>query len=176
MTRRSVPRAFPVPPKHTEVEEREIDAASDVAREEAEFATGVLPEDLSYLEDPTAPADGDTRPSTYFIKELSAAKEWEAIRPRLLKCVIESYALPDSVECTCCSSVASIRCLKCGPRAFFCKHCFSSLHRKNNIFHTGEIWEVCKRVISSNALAIGFTALTSMMLDKCAKKGLPSAI
>ena len=88
----------------TEVEERDIDAASDVAREEAEFATGVLPEDLSYLEDPTAPADGDTRPSTYFIKELSAAKEWEAIRPQLLKCVVESYALPDSVECTCCSS------------------------------------------------------------------------
>lgn len=81
--------------------------------------------------------------SLYSIKKKSAAVEWEALRPQLLKCTVSSYAMPDNQLCLLCPSPATTRCLKCGARAYFCSQCFSDLHMKINILHAGEVWEVC---------------------------------
>ena len=42
-----------------------------------------------------------------------------------------------------------MRCLKCGPKAYFCEECFTDLHFKINILHVGEFWEAKVRMLQT---------------------------
>ena len=86
-------------------------------------------------------------PSLHSIAQRSAVELWEKIRPSLLQAAIESSAMPPNQTCiSCCDNEALYRCLQCGPRAFFCHCCFALMHSTMNLFHTGEVWEVCQRM------------------------------
>lgn len=85
----------------------------------------------------------DNLPSLHEIARKSAIESWRKVRPSLLQAAIENSAMPPSQACMmCCVNEASYRCLQCGPRIFFCHHCFGDAHSTTNLFHTGEVWEV----------------------------------
>ena len=89
-------------------------------------------------------ASPEELPSLHEITQKRAIKSWKKIRPDLLRVAIETEALPENQHCVLCiTEEASWRCLQCGPRVFFCVKCFEEAHSVTNIFHTGEIWEVC---------------------------------
>lgn len=85
-------------------------------------------------------------PSLHEIAQKSSTESWRKIRPTLLRAAIESNAMPPNQDCVFCyADKALYRCLQCGPKAFFCLHCFGGAHSGNiNLFHTGEVWEVCE--------------------------------
>ena len=90
-----------------------------------------------------------TLPSLHEVREKAAVEGWSRIRNSLLKTTVEGNCmLPDQV-CVLCGCEATHRCLHCAPWAYFCAQCFGDSHRKINIFHVGEIWEVyCGNCIS----------------------------
>ena len=54
------------------------------------------------------------------------AAAWERIRHDLLRAVVESEAMPPNQVCIKCNDVlATLRCRKCGPSAFFVMCAFS---------------------------------------------------
>ena len=82
-------------------------------------------------------------PSLYQIQSKANASAWEEIRLCLLKAVVENEAMPHNQKCIQCSKVAaSLRCLKCGPCAFYCTTCFLAAHSAINLFHIAEEWKV----------------------------------
>ena len=88
--------------------------------------------------------------SLHVLAQKAAIASWNNIRPDMLKTAIEGNALPLKQKCIVCSTDdATYRCLKCAPWAHFCPQCFSDAHRRTNIFHTGEVWEVCSCIHSS---------------------------
>ena len=89
----------------------------------------------------------DHLPSLHEITQKQATESWNKIRPELLKVAIASEALPKNRQCSCCIEEASCRCLQCGPNIFYCKTCFEEAHRRANIFHTGETWQVLTLVV-----------------------------
>lgn len=139
---RSVPRSFY---SRQMVVEGDNDSSHDVAAQEEADPT-VAEADFSETESIT----NHPGVTLYSIKEKSAALEWEALRPQLLKCVVGSDAMPDSQLCLLCAdSPATMRCLKCGPKAYFCEECFTDLHFKINILHVGEFWEAKVRMLQT---------------------------
>ncbi len=95
--------------------------------------------------------------SLYELDQENSAESWRKARSTLLKIVVESEALPEAQLCISCNNSALYRCLQCGPRAYFCNHCYEAAHLATNLFHTGEIWEVC----DSHVKAVWFIELMS---------------
>ena len=81
-------------------------------------------------------------PTSYELECKASVGAWEEIRPSVLHVVTESSAMRIRQQCLNCKQNAILRCLQCGPVAFFCEDCFSDLHRRLNIFHLAEKWEV----------------------------------
>ena len=71
---------------------------------------------------------------------------WSSIRDWLRDCVVEESYLPESTLCLICSSNANLRCLKCGPKSFYCSVCFKRNHSVAGLFHVPEVWEVGKHL------------------------------
>lgn len=88
-----------------------------------------------------------TLPSLHEVREKAAAEGWSRIRMSLLKTTVEGNSMPANQSCILCGSEATHRCLHCAPWAYFCARCFGDAHSKFNIFHVGEIWEVCQVVV-----------------------------
>ena len=82
-------------------------------------------------------------PSLHRIAQEAAVTNWNTVRPAILKAAIESSALPSNQYCCLCSNEATFRCLQCSPSGYFCHQCFGDIHSKINIFHIGEVFEVC---------------------------------
>ena len=52
-------------------------------------------------------------------------------------------AMPENEQCyVCLKEVATMRCLQCSSRLYYCSTCFNSLHSRTDIFHQAEVWEV----------------------------------
>ena len=142
-THRTIPRCFSSSPNLQTISKRKQGGKNDPSDLEDSLPPAAIDDTLPLEELTSQTGNGsDAGPSLYSVKERSAAKEWEAIRPQLLKCAVESSAMPHAAECILCQSPATMRCLKCGPRVYFCIECFGDLHKKINILHTGEVWEV----------------------------------
>ena len=97
--------------------------------------------------------DGDSNePSLHFIKQkAAAAAAWEQNRVSMLRTYIECTAPTSDQKCVMCGNEAKYRCLQCAPWVHFCSTCFAEAHRKLNIFHVGEVWEViCSMCVCSN--------------------------
>ena len=87
-------------------------------------------------------------PSLHVLAQKAAIASWNKLRPEMLKTAIECNAMPLKQKCILCSTDdATYRCLKCAPWAHFCPQCFGDAHRRTNIFHTGEVWEVCSCIL-----------------------------
>ena len=120
---------------------------------------GKFVEDLPVATDPTANASSgctedslacfesaieqdQPTSSIYSIKQQSTAAAWEPLRTRLLQCGVEEQSMAEDKECNRCNStVATIRCLDCGPRVYYCPKCCIESHSLN-WFHKPEIWQV----------------------------------
>ena len=64
-------------------------------------------------------------PSMHTIQKQANASAWGNIRHQLLHAVVEGEAMAVSQLCVRCDNVQAIlRCLKCGPSAFYCNNCF----------------------------------------------------
>ena len=81
--------------------------------------------------------------SLYAIKQKSSTLAWANIRQGLLTAAVENSAMPINQHCVMCPSEAVYRCVQCSPCAYYCHACFGQAHTSVNIFHTGEVWEVC---------------------------------
>ena len=97
--------------------------------------------------------------SLHAIKQKAATEAWSHVRSALLRAAVESSAMPADQHCINCSDHATHRCLQCAPCAYYCKECFKAAHSRINLFHTGEIWEVCR------ILQIYFTCLLLLFQD-----------
>ena len=85
-----------------------------------------------------------TEPSLHSLAQKALVGNWNKIRPDILRTAIECNAIPPKQKCMLCSADNAIyRCLKCAPWAHYCSLCFGDAHRRTNLFHTGEVWEVC---------------------------------
>ncbi len=72
----------------------------------------------------------------------SSVEGWNEIRDLILITATERAALEKGQICSICSELASQRCQRCGPFAFFCSECFTNAHEVTNIFHLAEKWEI----------------------------------
>ena len=81
--------------------------------------------------------------SLHTVKEQASACAWSQIRSELSKVVVESSAMPKNQVCILCCKMAQYRCIQCGPGSYFCCDCFDQAHKLVNIFHIGELWQVC---------------------------------
>ena len=86
---------------------------------------------------------GSPAPSLHAVKQQASATAWGEIRPLLLRAAVESSAMPTMQLCNVCAETALYRCIQCGSNAYYCHKCFNQVHRATNIFHNGEVWEVC---------------------------------
>jgi len=82
-------------------------------------------------------------PSLHKITQEAAVANWNAIRPAILRAAIESSAMHANQSCCLCTNEATLRCLQCSSTGYFCHQCFCDIHKKINLFHVGEVWEVC---------------------------------
>lgn len=82
-------------------------------------------------------------PSLHHIAQKAASAAWKGIRSSLLKTSVEMHAMLPNQMCIVCKEKASCRCIQCAPWAFYCCECWKEAHSRVNIFHKGEIWEVC---------------------------------
>ena len=83
-------------------------------------------------------------PTCFELESEASVAAWEEIRRRILHVITESCVIRIGQQCCNCKQHAILRCLLCGPAAFFCEDCFSFLHRSLNILHVAEKWEVSK--------------------------------
>lgn len=117
----------------------EVDAVGNTVSDQAH-------ESLDWVNnhcDPSAVASAELDEPTSFELECKATvAAWEEIRPSVLHVITESCAMKIGQHCLNCKQNAILRCLLCGPVAFFCEACFLDLHRRLNIFHVAEKWEV----------------------------------
>ena len=82
-------------------------------------------------------------PSLHQIHQKQSVQAWRNIRQELLKISIETEAMPENEQChVCLKEVATMRCLQCSSRLYYCSTCFNSLHSCTNIFHRAEVREV----------------------------------
>ena len=96
-----------------------------------------------FQDDDIATTERESLPTLHEVAQKRAVESWKKIRLDMLRIAIESEALPEDQLCTACTADKALyRCLQCGPRIFFCSQCYEAAHRKTNIFHTGEVWEV----------------------------------
>ena len=85
----------------------------------------------------------DTESESVFTRrKLKAVEAWEELRRSTLRAAVESMCLPDVLCYNCNGNPAEVRCVQCGPTAFFCQHCTISLHTTVRLSHTPEIWKV----------------------------------
>lgn len=95
------------------------------------------------LSEPAPAYAADTEPESVFTRrKLKAVEAWEELRRSTLRAAVESMCLPDVLCCNCDENPAEVRCMQCGPTAFFCQHCTISLHKTVRLSHTPEIWKV----------------------------------
>ena len=87
--------------------------------------------------------DVDKDVSLHAVKQQASATAWGEIRPLLLRAAVESSAMPAMQLCNVCAETALYRCIQCGSNAYYCHKCFNQVHCATNIFHNGEVWEVC---------------------------------
>ena len=92
----------------------------------------------------------ETLPSLHEMREKAAVEGWSHVRLALLKTTVEGNSMPTDQTCILCGCEATHRCLNCGPQAYFCAQCFGDAHSKMNMFHVGEIWEVCFNVVDAS--------------------------
>ena len=51
--------------------------------------------------------------------------------------------MPYNQNCVVCrATLASFRCIDCGPAAYFCNECLASFHNTACVLHTPEEWKV----------------------------------
>ena len=84
----------------------------------------------------------DALPSLHQIHHKQSVQAWRNIWQELLKISIETEAMPENEQCYVCKEVATMRCLQCSSRLYYCSSCFNSLHSRTNIFHWAVVWEV----------------------------------
>ena len=85
---------------------------------------------------------GVSEPSLHSIARKASSASWQQVRGSMLNACIEIHALPPGQLCIVCQKQALCRCIQCAPWAFYCCNCWKESHKKVNIFHKGEIWEV----------------------------------
>ena len=81
-------------------------------------------------------------PTSYELECKASVAAWEEVRSSIFIAVTESYAMQNNQKCFNCENSAILRCVRCGPVAFYCEKCFSEFHKSVNIFHVAEKWEV----------------------------------
>ena len=89
---------------------------------------------------PESTVDVDKDVSLHAVKQQARATAWGKIRPLLLRAAVESSAMP---AMHVCAETTLYRCIQCGSNAYYCHKCFNQVHCATNIFHNGEVWEVC---------------------------------
>ncbi len=88
-------------------------------------------------------SDDTEGPSLYKIQQESSVAEWNEIRDKLVRAVVETNAMPLEQICVkCLESPASLRCQKCSVASFYCESCFVNEHSNANFFHVPEEWKV----------------------------------
>lgn len=81
--------------------------------------------------------------TTHTQRKLKLAEKWKELRNRATTAVVEGSCLPSScICCQCGTKTADIRCLQCGPSAYFCSSCIVTTHRASLFHHYPEVWKV----------------------------------
>ena len=98
----------------------------------------------------------DDDPTTHELERKASVAAWEDVRESFLHVFTESFAMKIGQECLNCKKEAGLRCLGCGPAAFFCEDCFSDLHMVVNIFHVPERWQVPTFCLSHGSYTLSY--------------------
>lgn len=85
----------------------------------------------------------ESEPTHHELQCKSHDKGWEQLRSKLLCVSVECSEMPLEQVCLFCDEEATIRCQDCGSQVFYCEHCWCNCHKKTNLFHVPEKWEVC---------------------------------
>ena len=80
-------------------------------------------------------------PTLHELENKAAIGSWKQIRRLVLSTLTETEGLPKDQRCQCNEEVV-LRCVRCGPRGYFCENCFLAQHLHLNTFHVAEKWEV----------------------------------
>ncbi len=69
------------------------------------------------------------------------AEKWNDLRCSVTKVMVEGFSLPEAI-CSRCYTKANVRCVQCGPCAYYCEECGASAHRSSLFHHVPEVWKV----------------------------------
>ncbi len=143
---RTIGRSRRIPTSEDDL--KSLDESTDIDKTdtaEAQASSSLyndLSNDLSILADNP---EFKNEPSLHEIKQKANVKGWAEIRQDMLKAAIQSCTMPFEQVCVHCTIMeAKYRCLQCSAWAYYCGECFGDIHCKSNLFHVGEVWEVCQ--------------------------------
>ncbi|GBB94952.1 hypothetical protein RclHR1_02450005 [Rhizophagus clarus] len=73
--------------------------------------------------------------ANYRQKQDKLAANWKAVLDDIYNSILDNEVMPDNPSCFNCDSIATLKCLDCGPKIFYCNNCFNHFHNKINLFH-----------------------------------------
>ena len=95
----------------------------------------------------------------YVEKKKDISSQWAALQNHLIAQLVES-AYPRSFDCCRCQvplgncSESLLRCLDCGPRAYYCEDCFTHYHSVITL-HQPQVWDTDVSIYTGCEISTG---------------------
>ena len=83
----------------------------------------------------------EDEPTLNELENEASIAAWNKVRGSILSAITECQAMPVDQKCQC-ENTALLRCVTCGPNAYFCEKYFLDDHKFRNTFHLAKMWEV----------------------------------
>jgi CxC2 like cysteine cluster associated with KDZ transposases len=78
----------------------------------------------------------ESRTTNYQQKQTRLAANWKTVLDDIYNSMLNNEATSDNPLCFNCKNIATLKCLDCGPKIFYCDNCFGQFHSKINLFHS----------------------------------------
>jgi len=81
------------------------------------------------------PNNYESQTTNYHKKQTKLAENWQTVLDDIYKSILNNETIPNDPSCFNCSNAATLKCMDCGPKIFYCDNCFNYFHSVINIFH-----------------------------------------